>query len=72
MKPIISNYMNSCCQVDLIDIQSQPDGYFKYILNYQDYLTKMIVLHPLKSKTAEEVAYELVYIFYDEGAPHVL
>ena len=29
--------MNLRCQVDLIDMQSQPDGEFKFILNYQDH-----------------------------------
>jgi len=26
--PILSYYMNSRCQVDLIDMQSDPDGYY--------------------------------------------
>ena len=34
-KPIITNTMNSRCQVDLIDLQTQPDGDYKFILNYQ-------------------------------------
>jgi hypothetical protein len=72
VKPIVSNDMNCRCQVDLIDMQSQPDGPYKHILNYQDHLTKMVVLRPLKSKTAEEVAYQLVDIFCDKGAPRVL
>ena len=25
--PILSHYMNSRCQVDLIDMHSEPDGY---------------------------------------------
>lgn len=72
VKPIISKHMNSRCQVDLIDMQSQPDGSYKFILNYQDHLTKMVVLRPLRSKTAEEVAYQLVDIFCDKGAPSIL
>ena len=35
VKPIISKAMNSRAQVDLIDMQSQPDGDFKWIMNYQ-------------------------------------
>ena len=27
-RPILSHYMNSRCQVDLIDMQSDPDGYY--------------------------------------------
>ena len=43
VKPIISKHMNSRRQVDLIDMQSQLDGPYKFILNYQDHLTKMVV-----------------------------
>lgn len=32
VKPIISNDMNSRCQMDLIDMQSQPDGEYRFIL----------------------------------------
>ncbi|XP_064109652.1 KRAB-A domain-containing protein 2-like [Macrobrachium nipponense] len=35
--------MNSRAQVDLIDMQSQPDGKHRFILNYQDHLKKMLV-----------------------------
>ena len=59
-------------QVDLIDMQSQRDGEYRFIMNYQDHLTKFVCLRPLKSKTAEEVAYHLVDIFCDKGAPHIL
>ncbi|XP_063591875.1 KRAB-A domain-containing protein 2-like [Penaeus indicus] len=64
------NYIYS--SVDLIDIQSQPDGKHRYILNYQDHLTKMVCLRALQTKTAEEVALHLVDIFCDKGAPHIL
>ncbi|XP_045138260.1 KRAB-A domain-containing protein 2-like [Portunus trituberculatus] len=59
-------------RVDLIDMQSQQDGEYQFILNYQDHLTKFVCLRPLKTKTAEEVAYHLVDIFCDKGAPHIL
>ena len=72
VKPIVSNSMNSRAQVDLIDMQSQPDGKHRFILNYQDHLTKMVCLWALQTKTAEEVAFHLVDIFCDKGAPHIL
>ncbi|XP_022914010.2 KRAB-A domain-containing protein 2-like [Onthophagus taurus] len=72
VKPIISSEFNSRCQVDLIDFQSQPDGENKFILVYQDHLTKFVVLRPLKSKRAEEVAYTLLDIFTLLGAPAIL
>jgi len=61
--PILSHYMNSRRQVVLIDMQSEPDGYYRFIMNYQDHLTKFTILRPLKNKTAEEVAYQLMDIF---------
>ncbi|XP_022194657.2 KRAB-A domain-containing protein 2-like [Nilaparvata lugens] len=72
VKPIISSEFNSRCQVDLIDFQSQPDRDFKFIMVYQDHLTKFVILKPLKTKTAEEVAYNLVDIFTMIGAPSIL
>ena len=40
IKPVIFSEMNSRAQVDLIDLQSQPDGDLRWILVYQDLLTK--------------------------------
>ncbi|CAF1326926.1 unnamed protein product [Adineta steineri] len=72
IRSIISNDFNSRGQVDLIDMQSSPDGEFKFILNYQDHFTKFSILRPLKSKTAAEVAFNLSYIFTTFGAPAIL
>uniref|UniRef100_A0A8C4XBG1 Integrase catalytic domain-containing protein n=1 Tax=Erpetoichthys calabaricus TaxID=27687 RepID=A0A8C4XBG1_ERPCA len=63
VKPIISSHFNGRCQVDLINYQSQPDGKFKFLLVYQDHLTKFVVLKPLTSKRDDEVAYNLLDIF---------
>ena len=72
--PFLSYYTNSefSVQVDLIDMQSEPDGYYRFIMNYQTHLTKFTILRPLKSKTAEEVAYQLMDIFCVLGAPLIL
>ena len=40
VKPVKSEYYNSRMQIDLVDIQSLPDGELKSILNSQDHLTK--------------------------------
>ncbi|XP_030750998.1 KRAB-A domain-containing protein 2-like [Sitophilus oryzae] len=53
-------------------MQSEPDQEFRFILNYQDHLTKFTVLRALKTKTAEEVAYHLLDIFCLLGAPMIL
>lgn len=60
------------CQVDLIDLNSSPDGEYRYILHYQDHLTKFIILRPLEENTAVAVADQLLDIFCMFGAPVVL
>jgi len=72
VKPMIFSNFNSRCQVDLIDYQSQPDENYKFLLVYQDHLTKFVVLKPLTSKRAEEVAYNILDIFLLIGAPVIL
>ena len=72
VKPIISNIMNSRCQVDLIDMQSQPDDDFKWMCVYQDHLTKLVILRPHKTKQAVEVAFTLQDIFCVFGSPNIL
>jgi hypothetical protein len=49
-KPLIFTEFNSRCQVDLIDFQTNKDGKYKFIMVYQDHLTKFIVLKHLKCK----------------------
>ncbi|XP_044269708.1 KRAB-A domain-containing protein 2-like [Tribolium madens] len=71
-KPIVSKEFCSRGQIDLIDYQSCQDNDYKWLLNYQDHLTKFICLRPLKSKQAAEVASELVKIFLEFGAPAIL
>ncbi|XP_055924524.1 KRAB-A domain-containing protein 2-like [Argiope bruennichi] len=69
-KPMISSELRS--QVDLIDLQSNSDGEYKFIMVYQDHLTKFVQLRPLKTKRAEEVAYRVLPIFLTFGAPAIL
>jgi hypothetical protein len=47
VKPLLSKDFNSRGQLDLVDMQSMRDGDFKFILHYQDHLTKFAVLRPL-------------------------
>ncbi|XP_015600310.1 KRAB-A domain-containing protein 2-like [Cephus cinctus] len=72
VKPIVSSVLNSRCQVDLIDLQSHRDGEYKFIMVYQDDLTKFVQLRPLKTKRAKEVAYHVLSIFLTFGAPAIL
>jgi hypothetical protein len=72
VRPILTKDYGSRGQVDLVDMQSMPNGQYKWIMVYQDHLTKFCVLRPLTSKRAAEVAYQLVDIFLLLGAPQIL
>ena len=53
-------------------MQIQPDGDLKWILVYQDHLTKFVHVRPVKSKRVPEIAYQLLGIFSILGAPRIL
>jgi len=73
VRPIIHSHMNSREQLDLVDKQSNPDGEYSFIFNYQDHLTKYVTLRPLRTKTAKEVADVLLMdVFLTFGAPCIL
>lgn len=60
--------MNSKCQIDLNDMQSQPGNDFKLISVYQDRLMKFVQLCAL-NKRAKNFTHHLIYIFlYLESA----
>ena len=42
-------------QADLIDMRSQPDGQFKWILHLKDHFSKLTFLWPLESKEASNI-----------------
>jgi hypothetical protein len=63
VKPILYNEVNSRYQVDLIDMQSNPDRDMKFLFVYHVYLTKFVLLRSLHSKRANEVAYHLLGTF---------
>jgi len=72
VKPLLSSEFNSRRQVDLVDMQSLPQGQFKWIMLYQCHLTKFVILRALTSKRAAEVAFQLLDIFLLFGAPAIL
>ena len=53
-------------------MQSQPDGDLKWILVYQDHLTKFVQLRPVTSTRASEIPYQLLHILRIFGAPSIL
>ena len=59
-------------QVDFIDLQSCPDGKFKFILHLQDHLTKFCLLASTEDKTADTTAEQLKKWFCIIGAPAIL
>ena len=69
IKPVIFSEMNFRAQLDLIDMQSQPDGDLKWIRVYKDHLTKFVQLRPVTSKCAPEIAYQLLDTFSIFRAP---
>lgn len=72
-KPMVFKHFNERCQVDLIDMQTCSDGEYRFIMVYQDHLTKYVILRHLKFKSAEEVTRVMVNsIFLFFGAPKVL
>jgi len=72
VKPILTTEFASRGQIDLIDMQSMNHNTFKWIMVYQDHLTKFCILRPLTSKRATEVAFQLADIFLLIGAPVLL
>ena len=53
-------------------MQSNPDGDYKWILVYEDHLTKYCILLPGTTKSAEETAKKLMFIFSILAAPLIL
>ncbi|KAJ8686470.1 hypothetical protein QAD02_022264 [Eretmocerus hayati] len=52
VKPLLFNEINQRGQVDLIDMQTCKDGPYKFILVYQEHLSKLVILRPLENKVS--------------------
>jgi hypothetical protein len=57
-------HFNSRGEVDLVDMQSMPDGNYSFTVNYQDHLTKICVVESLTPKRATVTAYKRVFIVW--------
>lgn len=53
-------------------MQSQVDQEFKFIMVYQDHLTKYVLLQALRRKRADEIAFQLTAIFLTFGVLCIL
>jgi len=59
-------------EIYLIDMQLQSLNNYRLIMNYQDNLTKFVVIKPLKTKRAEEIAYYLMELYTTFEVPAIL
>ena len=71
-KPIIFLGFLRRVQVDSIDMSSQPDGDYKWILHARDHFSKFSWTFPLTPKRAAEVAEKLTMLFRMFGPPKIL
>jgi hypothetical protein len=67
--PLLTRGVQARGQIDLIDMQSTPDGEFRFILSYRCHGTKFCWLEPLQSKEKKSVAWALFCIFTVLGPP---
>jgi len=72
IKPIISSSFNSRGQVDLINMTAYKDGPYQWILHYQDHHDKMSYLCAMEDKKPKTVAFHLLPLFLQQGAPLIL
>ena len=56
-------------EIQLINMESIPDKGFRWLLLYRDDATKFLFSRPLKSRDCDEIAFELLYLFLNHGAP---
>ena len=59
-------------QADLIDMRSQPDGQFKWILHLKDHFSKLTFLWPLENKTAQNVCDGIAFFIIVFGPMRIL
>jgi len=59
LKPIVETEFLNRIQVDLIDMRQSPDRGYNHICHVMDHYTKFHIIYPLKTKTAQEVAFSL-------------
>ena len=71
-KPILTRGFGTKGQIDLIDMQSCPDGKSVFLLNYQDSGTKLMDARDLSTKRSVAIAFALLDIFTTIGAPAIL
>ena len=71
-KPIIHLGTWSAVQMDLIDFTKQPDGDWRYVLSTKCHFSRFAILKPVKTKTHEEIATNLLQIFSIFRLPNLI
>jgi hypothetical protein len=72
VRPILSSLVNERAQIDLIDMRSEPDGPYKWIMRFADHFSCFYFSAPLKTKSSSEVANALLPHLLTFGAPSIL
>ena len=67
IKNVVTKGFGVCGQVNLINLQSMPDGKLKILLNYIDHGIKKLTSVPLVAKHALSVAMAFFGIFTEQG-----
>ena len=71
-QPIITRGFGARGQIDLIDMQSMPDGPFRFIVNYTDHGVKSTFLSALASKECRTIELWFFQMFCIIGPPAIL
>lgn len=58
--------------IDLIDMETKSSGEYRFIMVYQDHLTKFVMLKALQTNAIEEIAHNLLDIFTTIAVPAIL
>ena len=72
LQPIITRRMHERFLIDLIDMSTQPDGAYRYIVHMADHRTRFHWAAPIKDKTAASVAAFLETVFSMTGGGLIL
>lgn len=72
LKPIVENSLWGRVQIDLIDMQCDPDDEMKWICHLRDHFSKYSVACPMPNKSSEEVVKVVLMWIMHLGPPKIL
>ena len=68
-QPILVRGFSTRGQINLIDFQGMSDGYFNFLMNYQNQGVKLLLSKAINHKRESCVTWELVEFFTLIGPP---